>query len=233
MFVYERWVRRQQQALLAGDPKHWRRTGSGPAGTERFCWCCKLEGNINGEEDWETAQKGLADLELCNSKSGWKKILETTQQSTVFLRRLNMTWWEEKRWNRLTRCQWAAKGTQRWKGQIYSKELLNKAFPGETRECQFHYTQSWWNLSWAGGQHSGHLCSTRMNSHLKSCTSRTQQCSGNRKFPCGTPAINTSATWGCGKTLALLSLIQRSSSQCREDLEKNRVFQPSRMRTSR
>lgn len=42
-------------------------------------------------EEWEIAQKGLADLELCNNKHGWKKMLESTQQLVIFLRRLNMT----------------------------------------------------------------------------------------------------------------------------------------------
>lgn len=141
-----------------------------------------------------------------------------------FLRRLNMTWWEEKWWDRLTRCPWTTKVTQQWKGKIYFKEVLNKAFPGETRECQFHYIKSWWNLSWTDRHRSGHPGSRRVNSHLTRCTGRPQRCSGTRKFPCGTAAITISAMWGCGKTLALLSLIPWSSSQCREDLKETVYF---------
>lgn len=207
-------------------------TGDEPAvvhaDTKSFCWCCKLGGIINGGKDWKIAQKGLADLELCNNKNGWKKILESTWQSIIFLRRLNMTWWEEKWQDRLIRCPWATKVTRWWKSQIYFKEVLNKAFPGETRECQFHYIKSWWNLSWSDGHHSGHPGSKRVNSHSQRCTGRPQRCSENRKFPCGTAAITISSTWGCGKTLAFLSLIQQPSSQCREDLKVTVYFSLAR-----
>lgn len=158
-------------------------------------------------------------LRSARIKMGRKKILKSTRQSIIFWG--SSTWPDGKRNYRTGSPD--THEPPRWQSdesQMYFKEVLNKALPEETGECQFHYIKPWWNLGWIDGCYSGHPGPRRLNSHLKRCTGAPQQCSGNRKFLCVTVAITISATWGCGKTLVFLSLIQPSSSQCRETWKK-------------